>query len=103
MGLRRKLLLGGVTLLCLAVLFVFVLPTRTYLAQRRDLHGVTERLDVLSAENKRLQDQADKLQTDAEIERLARERYGLVRPGEKAYAILPPQEAPPSTTTTTAP
>ena len=31
----------------------------------------------------------DLLQTDAEIERIARRDLGLVYPGEEAYAILP--------------
>ena len=32
----------------------------------------------------------DTLKTDEEVERLAREQYNLVRPGEESYAILPP-------------
>lgn len=37
------------------------------------------------------------MHTDAEIERLAREQYNLVRPGEEAYAILPgPADRPTS-------
>ena len=47
---------------------------------------------VLNTENSRLTDQANKLHTDAEVERLAREQYDLVRPGEEAYAILPTAE-----------
>ena len=30
-----------------------------------------------------------KLKKPEEIERMAREEYGMVRPGEEAYAILP--------------
>ncbi len=30
-----------------------------------------------------------KLRTDSEIEKLAREKYGLVKPGERAFVILP--------------
>jgi cell division protein FtsB len=41
------------------------------------------------------------LHTDAAIERLAREQYNLVKPGEEAYAILPARPAPSTTTTTT--
>jgi hypothetical protein len=29
------------------------------------------------------------LQRDDELERIARERFGLVKPGEEAYAVLP--------------
>jgi cell division protein FtsB len=80
--------------------FVFgaVFPTRTYLAQRRAIHAATERLDLFQEQNGRLQAEADRLQSDQEIERIARERYNLVKPGEEAYAIVPvpkPEAAPP--------
>ena len=83
------------------VLFLFVFPARTYLAQRQDLAAASARVQILSTENKNLTDQAAKLHNDAEIERLARDRYGLVRPGEEAYAILP--SPPPPTTVPPAP
>ena len=92
---RRRLvrvLLASVVLV--AALFLFVLPGRTYLAQRRSLDAAAVRTRVLSAENAKLDQQVQQLQTDAEIERLAREQYGLVKPGESAYAILPPKQAP---------
>jgi hypothetical protein len=38
---------------------------------------------------------AAELQEDAEIERLAREQYNLVMPGEEAYAMLPAAPPPP--------
>ncbi|MGH9037660.1 MAG: FtsB family cell division protein, partial [Acidimicrobiia bacterium] len=77
--------------------FVFgaVFPTRTYLAQRREIAAAAERLELFEAQNGRLQSAVDRLQRDDEIERLARSRYNLVRPGEEAYAILP-VPAPPS-------
>jgi hypothetical protein len=74
------------------VLFVGVFPIRTYLAQRAATDRAETQLRVISAENDRLQARVDALDTDAEIERLARAEYNLVRPGEEAYAILP---APP--------
>ena len=75
-------------------LFVAVFPTRTYLAQRRDLARTERRLEVLSGQNAALADRVRRLNTDAEIERLAREQYNLVRPGEEAFAILPPPGSP---------
>jgi cell division protein FtsB len=79
-----------------------VFPTRTYVSQRRDLDRTAERVEVLKRENERLAQRVGRLNTDEEIERLAREQYNLVRPGEEAYAILPapkpaepaPEEAP---------
>lgn len=75
------------------VLFVAVFPSRTYLAQQRSIATAEERVAVLSVENDRLAARVQRLNTDGEIERLAREQYNLVRPGEEAYAILPSRPA----------
>jgi cell division protein FtsB len=90
---KRRLtwpLLASVTIV--GLLFIGVYPARTYLAQRSSLGRATNQLAVLQAQNDKLAERVAALDTDAEIERLARERYNLVRPGEEAYAILP---APP--------
>jgi cell division protein FtsB len=90
-----------VLMLVFAVIFLgtFVFPTRSFLAQRSSIADAKEELTVLDRQNHVLADQATKLKDDAEIERLAREQYNLVKPGEEAYALLPATEA---TTTTTA-
>ncbi len=84
-------------------LVVGVMPTRTYLQQQGQLTAAEERVEVLSEQNDALEERMKQLETDEEIERLAREQYNLVRPGEEAYAILPPADALPTTTTTTTP
>ena len=85
---------GSVVLL--AVLLIGVFPTRSYFEQREEIAREAKRLAVLDAENARLAARVEELQTDAEVERLAREQYNLVRPGEEAYAILPgPADARP--------
>jgi cell division protein FtsB len=76
------------------VLLVFVFPTRTYLAQRRQLADAANQLHLLDTQNAALATQVARLQTDAEIERIAREQYHLVRPGESAIAILPAPSPP---------
>jgi len=68
-----------------------VFPARTYIAQRRGLIATEQRVRVLTQQNRELSSRVEKLNTDAEIERLARQQYNLVRPGEEAYAILPRQ------------
>jgi len=80
----------------IVVLAVFVFPTRTYLDQRHQLDLVDRQVRVLDEQNSELAAEAAKLQTTAEIERLAREQYHLVRPGEQAFAILP-APSPPTT------
>ena len=81
-------LVGGGALLCV-VLAVAVFPTSTYLDQRADTAEAEERLEVLRTQNGAYEAQIDRLQTPEEIERIAREQYNLVRPGEEAYAVLP--------------
>jgi hypothetical protein len=49
------------------------------------------------AENAELAADVEALQTDSEIERLAREKLGYVRPGETAYVVLDPPGAPDET------
>jgi cell division protein FtsB len=75
-------------------LFGAVFPTRTYLAQRRDIAAATQRLALFRQENQHLEAEAKRLQSDEEIERIARARYNLVRPGEEAYAIVPVPKPP---------
>jgi cell division protein FtsB len=83
------------SVILVGIMFLFVFPTRTYVAQRRGLESARQRVQVLSGENRELASRVHKLNTDAEIERIAREQYNLVRPGEEAYAILPAPEAAP--------
>ena len=98
----RRLLWPIVGVALVVFLVAGVLPTRTYLHQREEIASAEEKLAVLTAENGKLDDRVEQLHTDTEIERLAREQYNLVRPGEEAYAILPgpadpepEEEAPP--------
>jgi cell division protein FtsB len=95
MGVRRAVwpLVLGVAVV--GVLFLAVFPTRTFLDQRQERASVARRMKVLSAENQRLAKRVERLHTDTEIERLAREQYNLVRPGEEAYALLPAPEPTP--------
>src|SRR6185436_5184785 len=78
-----------VAVVLIGLLFVAVFPTRTWLAQRQETAAATQQLQVLTKENSKLAMRVKALQSDDEIERLAREQYNLVKPGEKAYALLP--------------
>jgi cell division protein FtsL len=88
------------------LLFAFVYPTRTWLDQRSETNKARQQLSALQTENARLARETKRLSTDSEIERLARQKYGLVRPGERAFVIVPAPSTPttaPATTATTAP
>jgi hypothetical protein len=78
---------GGAAL-C-GVLAFAVFPTSTYLDQRSDTAEAEERLAVLRAQNDAYDARVERLETLEEVERLAREQYNLVFPGEEAYAVLP--------------
>jgi cell division protein FtsL len=86
------------------LLFAFVYPTRTFLDQRSETNKARAQLELLQSENARLARESKQLSTDAEIERLAREKYGLVKPGEQPYVILPaPTTTVPPAPASTAP
>jgi len=91
---RSSWLLVASAVALAAVLFLFVFPTSSWLAQRRDRRQVEAALRRVTANNQSLQQRDGKLRTPKEIERIAREKYNLVRPGEEAFAILPSRPAP---------
>jgi hypothetical protein len=78
---------GGACLVGLLAVGVF--PTRILVEQRASTSEAAERLAVLRDQNEAYEDRIDRLETDGEIERIAREQYNLVFPGEEAYAVLP--------------
>ena len=81
---------GGLAMLVLAgVALLAVLPTRAWLAQRRELRNGTEQLAQIQARNAKLEEQLAHIQSPEAVDEVARERLGLVRPTEKALAVLP--------------
>jgi hypothetical protein len=78
---------GGVAVL--GALAIGLFPTQTFLDQRADTAEAEQRLAVLRAQNESFEQRLDRLATNEEIERLAREQYNLAYPGEEAYAVLP--------------
>lgn len=92
---RRGFGLGSFLILALIIGLVAaaagVLPFRQIIAQQRSVELAQQQLDALVEENRRLEHQIAALQTPQEVERLAREQFGLVRPGDIAYvALIPP-------------
>jgi len=93
MNVRKTWLLVG-SLATVILLFLAVFPARTYLDQRRARQETQAKIRATDATNGRLEQRIKALHTDAEVERLARAQYNLVRPGEEAYVILPTRPAP---------
>ena len=88
------------SLVFVAMMFLFVFPTRSYLAQQRQVRTARHSVEVLRAQNAQLAREAKRLQTPAEIERLARSQFNMVFPGEQAYNVVPPRGVATTTTTT---
>jgi cell division protein FtsB len=84
-------LLALTALVGLVITAAGVFPFRQLIAERRSVSLAQEKLLALRAENSHLDDQVAVLQTDVEVERLAREQFGLVRPGEIAYVVVAPE------------
>ena len=67
-----------------------VLPLQQYLEREIQVTDAQERLSALETANESIASDVDALQSDQEIERVAREQYGFVRPGEVGYVVIVP-------------
>jgi cell division protein FtsB len=90
---------GVVVATLLAVLLLTALyPIRQYLAQAANVRRLAAEHRDLEERIARLRELRDRLRTDAEVERIAREELGMVRPGEVPFVVVsPPTDAPPGT------
>jgi cell division protein FtsB len=69
-----------------------VVPYRQILDSQRQVNSARAQLAALEEDNEVLSADVTALQTDEEVEKLAREKLGYVRPGETAYIVLDPPE-----------
>lgn len=74
------------------VLFVAGYPAQTYFRQQDDLRTKRAEAAALETERAELEARAEALRDPAAVEALAREDYGLVRPGEESYGIVPAEQ-----------
>ena len=96
-----RVLIGAISVV--ALLFVFVFPARTLLAQRQQTEKQKKTLELLHEQSRKLAEESRRLQNNAEVERIAREQYGFVYPGEHPYVVVPPSTTSPPAPTTSAP
>jgi cell division protein FtsB len=68
-----------------------VVPFRQVVDQRSEISEARDHLASLVAENATLTQQVGALETPIEVERIAREKLGYVRPGETAYVVIAPE------------
>ncbi|MCZ6636255.1 MAG: septum formation initiator family protein [bacterium] len=65
--------------------------------REKQIAALTEEIQALKMQNARLEQEAVRLETDLEaIERIARERYGMVKKNESVYMVYPhpPKKSP---------
>lgn len=90
---KRRAAVGAFTLALVVVgaaVLTNIVPYRQILDQRAQAAEAAATLEELTSENEVLTAQREALDTPVEIERLAREKLGYVRPGEIAYVVLDP-------------
>jgi cell division protein FtsB len=83
---RRAALLGAILLMLVATAIV---PLRQYLSQRSRIGALERKIEILVQERGRLERRVERLQDPAELERIARECLGMVKPGEIAFVAVP--------------
>jgi len=86
---KRHLVVGGVILFIIIIFFLFTdygaINKISYLSKRSDL---TEKTENLKSDIDSLRTLEKELKTDTlSIERLAREKYGMIKPKEKVIFI----------------
>jgi cell division protein FtsB len=65
----------------------YVAPLQDILEGRAEVSALEQKLQSVETENTANKRLIEELNTPAGIERAARERYGMIRPGEKVYII----------------
>jgi len=86
--LRSAIIFGGI------VLFLYVFFNNSGILQRIKLElqkkEIQEKIQTAEEEQKKLKDQSKALEGDPKaIEKVAREKYGMVRENEKVYKVKP--------------
>jgi cell division protein FtsB len=87
---RWRAMMFFVLLVSLGLVASGVLPVQQYLEREYQVTDAQERLATLEDANATINSDVDALQSDQEIERVAREQYGFVRPGEVGYVVIVP-------------
>jgi cell division protein FtsL len=83
---RRAAVLGAIILILAATAIV---PLRQYLTQRSEIGSLERKIEALIQERNRLQVRVEQLNDPQELERIARECLGMVKPGEIAFVAVP--------------
>ena len=84
---EKKLILKKVIIVGCVVFFVFSYIRQSVTMNRiqKEIDSKQLQLDEVKQKNERLQDEVEKINSDSSdyLEKLARERLGMIKPGEK--------------------
>ncbi|HXZ82360.1 MAG TPA: septum formation initiator family protein [Acidimicrobiales bacterium] len=85
---RARLALVAAVALVIAILATGF-PVGTFVHQRVAIAAINRQLAAIDSRNAELRAEIVSLRQSSTIEAIAREEYGLVRPGQRSYVILP--------------
>lgn len=108
-GQRGKVKISLIRLLIFLAVTSFASLLLTYPAysdwqgQKETYERLQRELKELKEQNQALQSKVELLEAPAYIERIAREKLGLARPGEKAWIVVEPEKVEEVTPTASSP
>lgn len=92
----RRLVTPAVLVVAVALaVSIVAVPVRSHMSRTADINAAEELLTDLVASNADDAARLAALRTDDEVEHLARRDFGLAKPGEEIYHVLPPAVDPP--------
>lgn len=90
---QKQFIRGIIFLLCITLLIIFIFGDHGLLQLyklKRDRAKVQAQIAQLRKERERVMVEKNQLENDIQyLEKLARERYRMVKPGEKVYKVIP--------------
>ena len=90
---QKQFIRGIILLLCITLLIIFIFGDHGLLQLyklKRDRAKVQAQISQLRKERERVMVEKNRLENDIQyLEKLARERYRMVKPGEKVYKVIP--------------
>ena len=90
---QKQFIRGIIFLLCITLLILFIFGDHGLLQLyklKRDRAKVQAQIAQLRKERERVMVEKNQLENDIQyLEKLARERYRMVKPGEKVYKVIP--------------
>ena len=90
---QKQFIRGIILLLCITLLIIFIFGDHGLLQLyklKRNRAKVQAQISQLRKERERVTVEKNRLENDIQyLEKLARERYRMVKPGEKVYKVIP--------------